>query len=341
MRLNGKTEYYLIFDTNTLFQQYDKKADFTSFSFNATYNNVIDMINQLDIYDEVELIIPSVVWREMEQQIIDKHDESIENFKSTIRKKKFPEFLISENVIDDYSLYIKSKIEIYKTDLLSGLNRIIELPIATSDRFDSIVKRAFEKRPPFEGKDKKSDKGFKDALLWESILDFASFHSSSNIIFYSKDNAFGKLLINEFHESYSDSSLYICKDESEVKKQLENWAKEIDVYSYQPIDEYDENKELIDWINSENFYIQLNYYKTNIVEKGRLIVESSIELIDYDDIQEGDLEGKNIYLFDAILKVIYTLKDSTITFDLINSSIIVEYSTEEGYIIKEIYIGDD
>ena len=38
--------YYLIFDTNALFQAYEKKADFTTFSFNATYENVIDMINQ-------------------------------------------------------------------------------------------------------------------------------------------------------------------------------------------------------------------------------------------------------------------------------------------------------
>ena len=30
------------------------------------------MINQLDIYESVNLVIPSVVWREMEKQIIEK-----------------------------------------------------------------------------------------------------------------------------------------------------------------------------------------------------------------------------------------------------------------------------
>lgn len=53
---------------------------------------------------------------------------------------------------------------------------MIEMNIATNQRFDSIVDRAFEKKPPFEGKDKKSDKGFKDALLWESIFEFVSSH---------------------------------------------------------------------------------------------------------------------------------------------------------------------
>lgn len=77
MTSNNEVVYYLIFDTNVLFQAYEKKADFTSFSFNATYKNVIDMINQLDIYDQVILGIPSVVWNEMENQIIEKHDELV------------------------------------------------------------------------------------------------------------------------------------------------------------------------------------------------------------------------------------------------------------------------
>lgn len=61
MSSNNEIIYYLIFDTNVLFQTYEKKTDFTSFSFNVTYENVIDMINQLDIYNQVILAIPSVV----------------------------------------------------------------------------------------------------------------------------------------------------------------------------------------------------------------------------------------------------------------------------------------
>ena len=75
MKSSNETIYYLIFDTNALFQAYEKKADFTTFSFNATYENVIDMINKLDIYNQVTVAIPSVVWNEMEKQIIEKHDE--------------------------------------------------------------------------------------------------------------------------------------------------------------------------------------------------------------------------------------------------------------------------
>ena len=279
MLSDDKIAYYLIFDTNVLFQTYEKKADFTSFSFNATYENVTDMINRLDIYDQVILAIPSVVWFEMEKQIIEKHDELLLTYKTTITKKLFPEYSISENTEINYPEYIKVKIAAYKDDLSSGLNKVIELPIASNSRFDSIVNRAFNKFPPFEGKDKKSDKGFKDALLWESILEFASSHSNSKIIYYSKDNIFDEFLLREFAERETNSSLFICKNETEVKNQLELWAKEIDKYSYQPIEDFYENKEIIEWLKSGDFLIQIIDRDFGLVEQGRLIASTCVHLI--------------------------------------------------------------
>ena len=97
MSSSNEITYCLIFDTNALFQAYEKKADFTTFSFNSTFENVIDMINQLDIYNQVTVAIPSVVWNEMEKQIIEKHDELLSTYKSMISKKRFPEYSIQEN----------------------------------------------------------------------------------------------------------------------------------------------------------------------------------------------------------------------------------------------------
>ena len=49
MSSSSEITYCLIFDTNALFQAYEKKADFTTFSFNATFEHVVGMIEQLDI----------------------------------------------------------------------------------------------------------------------------------------------------------------------------------------------------------------------------------------------------------------------------------------------------
>ena len=111
MKSSNDLEYWLIFDTNALFQTYEKKANFKTFSFNATFENVVGMIEQLDIYAQVTVAIPSVVWSEMEKQIIEKHDESLLNFKSTIGKKSFPEYTIKEEKPIYYPEYIKTKIK--------------------------------------------------------------------------------------------------------------------------------------------------------------------------------------------------------------------------------------
>ena len=342
MSSNSEIEYYLVFDTNVLYQAYEKKSDFTSFCFNSTYENVIDMINQLDIYTKVVLAIPSVVWNEMERQIIEKHDELIQSYKSTIKKRLFPEYSIQENTEINYPDYIKAKIIEYKENLSSGINIVNELPIASNSRFDSIVNRAFKKLPPFEGKEKKSDKGFKDALLWESVLEFALKHKNSEIIYYSKDNAFDEFLYNEFAENITDSSIFICKNENEVKKQLEKWAKEIDKYSYQPIEDFDENKEVIDWLNSGDFLVQIIDLDFGLVEKGRLISSTAAHLISIDNIEclTSNEESKEYYI-ETVLQFEYKLKDGGTTTETINTGIRVEvfdnavYSVEDAYRIDE------
>lgn len=342
MSSNDKVAYYLIFDTNALFQAYEKKADFTSFSFNSTYDNVIDMINQLDIYDQVTLVIPSVVWSEMEKQIIEKHDELIVPYKSTITKKLFPEYSISENLINNYPEYIRTKIAVYKTELSKGFNRVIELPLATINRFESIVNRAFEKQPPFEGKDKKSDKGFKDALLWESLLEFALSNPNSKILYYSKDNAFDEFLLNEFTDFVPESTLSICKNENEVRAQLELWAKEIDKYAYQPIESYDENKEIVEWLNSEDFLVQLIDHDFGLVEKGRLITSASIHLISIDSIECLDAkEDSDEYYVDVVLKIDYELKDGGRTSEMINTTVHIERSDDTLYFVEDVYRTDE
>ncbi len=334
--------YYLIFDTNVLFQTYEKKADFTTFSFNATYENVIDMINQLDIYDQVILAIPSVVWSEMEKQIIEKHDELLLSYKTTITKKLFPEYSIHENAAINYPEYIKVKITTYKAELSSGFNKVIELPIASNSRFDSIVNRAFNKLPPFEGKDKKSDKGFKDALLWESVLEFASNHSNSKIIYYSKDNVFGEFLLKEFAESEANSSLFICKNETEVKNQLEIWAKEIDKYSYQPIEDFDENKEIIEWLNSSDFLIQIIDRDFGLVEKGRLISSTIAHLISIDNIEcLSKTEDLKDYYIEIVLQIEYDLKDGGKTSETINAGVRVEVFDDTVFSVEDAYRTDD
>ena len=237
---------------------------------------------------------------------------------------------------------VKTKIKEYKSDIQQGLSEVIEIQNASNSRFRSIIDRAFTKRPPFEGKDKKSDKGFKDALLWESILEFALNQPRSEIIYYSKDNAFGDFLIQEFSESVDKSSLFICKNENEVKLRLEAWAQEIDKYSYQPIEDFDENKGIIDWLHSEDFFRQITEGNFNFIEMGRLINSVSVHLININDIEclRSNEEICNYYI-ELALRFIYKFKDGAETAEDMNVGLDVNVWDERIYMLEDACTIDD
>lgn len=335
-------EYFVVFDTNVLYHTYDKKADFSSFSFNSTFENVVGFISQLDIYERVAIVIPTVVWREMERQIIEAHQLKLKEFREKATKQLFPEIVVEDKGDINYSDYIHPIIEKYRASLSSDINKVAELQIASEIRYQSIVERAFAKKPPFEGKDKKSDKGFKDALLWESILEFVSQHDAAKVIFYSKDNIFGGELEKEFSETFPNAKLVICTTEDTIKQSLEEWAKEIDIYSYIPIESYTEHKDLVDWLQSSDFLIQVIDHDYGLVEKGRLITDSSVQLVSFDNIQIINQTDDNTeYSVDAVLELIYTLKNGPQIKERINVGITVSCIFGEVFSVEDVYIQDE
>ena len=330
-------EYFVVFDTNALYHSYDRRADFRLFSFNGTYDNIIGYINQLDIYEKVVIVIPCVVWKEMERQIIEAHQAKIKEFREKVSKYHFPEIEIVDRGDVDYSDFICQTINAYRANLSSDINKVIELPIASEARYRSIVKRAFYKQPPFEGKDKKSDKGFKDALLWESILEFTAQHTSANIIYYSQDNIFGQHLEKEFSVCFPNATLTICSTENDVKQCSEKWAKEIDIYSYTPIESYVEHQKIIDWLHSGDFLIQVIDRDFGLVEKSRLITSSTVKLIDFDNIQiNNQTEDETEYSIDVNLELSYTLKDGLTTKENIDVYMIVTCGLDNIYAVKDV-----
>ena len=123
--------------------------------------------------------------------------------------------------------------------------------------------------------------------------------------------------------------------------QLEAWAKEIDKYSYQPIEDYDENKEIVDWLNSGDFSEQIIEREFGLVEKGRLITSTTAHLISIDNIQLNSDENSIEYYIEAALQFIYELKDGGKTQDKINVGINVKMLDDATYLVEDAYRTDE
>lgn len=76
------------------------------------------------------------------------------------------------------------------------------IPFAkTGETLDKVLIRANQKLPPFSPDNDSSDKGFKDCLLWLSLLDYFKDNGEDEIVFMTDDKGFsrnGESLCDEF-----------------------------------------------------------------------------------------------------------------------------------------------
>ena len=275
-------KYCIIFDTNVLFRNYDRYADFTCFSFSDTLNHVIEEIEKRDIYDLFTILIPTVVWREMRQNSIEKYNEKLSQLKDKHQKIRLP-FHSFEGQDKDFEKFLDAQIKVYKKDLNSKLVKILDLPSPTNSCFYKLVNRAYEKRPPFEGRDKRSDKGFKDALLWEGILQYKRAHPEANIILYTNDNMFNDELKQEYSSIFDNEEILFVNDEkeSELMNKLSEMALEKDATF--PVPNTDEYVTLKQYLYSDKLGEDIKNFSDKIVGKNEFLRIIDTEFISLTD----------------------------------------------------------
>ena len=141
----------------------------------------------------------------------------------------------SKNYIDvkrfysEFSYVIPSPNFISTDDALSKLKKGMQkkyesafpkhiIPFNSSkELLEMVLDRANRKISPFSADEKASDKGFKDTLIWLSILEYFKLHGEKEVIFVSNDGGFRKetaFLCQEFKEytgkviTIKDSNFY-------------------------------------------------------------------------------------------------------------------------------------
>lgn len=157
-------DYMVVMDTNC-FENYSETRVLSPYcSCNKCHTFFSDRKNESGLPIGSYFITESVFHEIIQQRINDYNDTKAELEK--ISRKLNIKVDIKDNI--DFESELK--------DYLDGFCIQI-LPHPDNEIFPKIIQRALQKRLPFkpigEGKNQKaSDKGFKDVLLWESILNY-------------------------------------------------------------------------------------------------------------------------------------------------------------------------
>lgn len=204
-------------DKSKLYNQ-EKFLDYIDF-----FTNYIDDLNSTKQKDELVYLMPETIIEELSCQKIEAYNESYETLSKKYQsmqyglKGKLPKNNILEVVNNEKKIY-SSKVTLIK---LKYQNKI----------YRELVKEALNKLPPFDKSEekRKSDAGFKDALIWKTIVYSEEINNYDIIYYFSGDNIFEKntdYLIKDFKKMHPNTKL-IIKFISPNDEKLQNCLKVI------------------------------------------------------------------------------------------------------------------
>lgn len=311
MKSRGKV--CIVYDTNIMYKSGDKGLDFSSFSLNSRYSNLVEYIEKNDLIDQVQIIIPKLVVEELKKQQIDKYYEELHKVRNSATQFKGLFDLSSMFMDIDYESYLDEIYNVYieKLNKMQVETKLIDFP--SNNRFSQLITRAINKISPFESKTKQSDKGFKDALLWEALMENDINENVDTLIMYSADSKFTELK-DEF-QSEKSIEYMVLYTETEIKEILKNKYL---------LDENDLVERKISYIKSIISSRDIDDYFVNLEYQSGFLINNIIN-VEIIDIRQIESPEQKVFSFNTEVICNCNLEKELLT---INKSLLITLSID-------------
>lgn len=331
--MSYKLKTLIVFDTNSLRSTEAGKVSYSSFSFGKSYDSIYEFIKESKIEDFVSLAVSTMVISELKNQKQRQYKEDIQQLKDIVKRltglPHIPSGLI--NIPDenfDCGSYIEEKAKKYIHE--SNINTLEykdeHAPIMLKNMLEKVVGNENSKSP-FARSGKFNDAGFKDSVIWETLMHYEKVSEFDKVIFFSKDGDYKDNCIEDFKNKWQ-KHISIEKAESTIISILEkdygNYIEKREIYNFAQKDYF--NKYLSkDLTYKSNITIDGNEYKIEnfkIIEICKKVnklppnedLEENIEIISeikifYSDKKEKKeqlVEAKTLLLDDQTKEIIST-----------------------------------
>ena len=177
----------------------------------------------LDIKEKYELFITKIVIEEVKGQ---KVRQTLKSYNNLIEKindaKKENSWLniIDKTDIEKITCEQEKELESWLTKVFDG--KIID--INYNNLLEIVLERCKYKKPPFNNEENSSDKGFKDSILFLTILQFMQNNEFDEIYLFTNDKVINKFkddLEKEFYEITNKKIHIIDGNEKDIYTELE------------------------------------------------------------------------------------------------------------------------
>jgi len=240
--MSYKLKTLIVFDTNSLRSTEAGEVAYSFFAFGRPFQVVEEFILEKKLSEDIHIAIPTWAIEELKDQKQRQYKEDIEKFRKLVtRLTGMPH--IQEIEIPDANYDISNYIQ-QKADEFLGSKRIklMGIPEALANTvLQSMMTRVMKdqnKKQPFAHSGKYKDAGFKDNIVWESLMHFDGVTDFDKVIFITKDGDYTNCEA-EFRDKWN-RHISIEKDENnaiaEIQKDYELYITERDIYEFTQTD---------------------------------------------------------------------------------------------------------
>lgn len=240
--MSHRLKTLIVFDTNTLRSSQGGKVAYSFFTFGGPFQTIEKFLLEKELSDDIHIAIPTWAIEEIKDQKQLQYKEDILELKKLAKRLSglphIPEITLPNEEFD-CAAYIEEK----AIDFLKDKPyKLIELKEETANSIlRSMMLRVMKdeaSKKPFVHATRKSkeykDAGFKDNLIWESLLHFSEVENYDKIIFLTGDSDYTNCK-EEFIEKWN-KHFSILSDENnviaEITKDYGNYIEERAIHDF-------------------------------------------------------------------------------------------------------------
>ena len=232
----------IVFDTNVLRDMLGKEVVYNSFTFGKSYNELDTFIKTNGLEDYVTLSVSTMVIEELKNQKKRAYKQDISNLKEIVKRLEgLPHIPENSIAIPDEEFDCGAFIEQNATTYIAAnnINTLIYKEEHASSILNNMVQKVVMPDKPLSpfavSSNTYKDAGFKDAVIWETLMHYDLVEGYDKVIFLSKDGDYKENCLDDFTQKWN-RHIKIEKDKNnviaELKKDYDNYIKERTIHDF-------------------------------------------------------------------------------------------------------------
>lgn len=240
--MSYKLKTLVVFDTNSLRSTEAGEVAYSFFAFGRPFQVIEEFVLEKNLNEDIHIAIPTWAIEELKDQKHRQYKTDIVEFQKLAKRLSgmphIPEIALPE-VEFDCTTFIKEKADEY---LATKEIKLLEIKEELANTvLHSMMKRVMKdqnKKQPFVHSGKYKDAGFKDNIVWESLIHFDGVTDFDKVIFLTKDTDYANCQV-EFKAKWN-RHISISSDENtvvaEILKDYELYINERVIYDFAQTD---------------------------------------------------------------------------------------------------------